>query len=76
MTQKLSKNELVGLVAKLLRAEGSEEETLQWLKLVEQNVPDPNVQGLIYWPSRYGLDDEPTAEKIVEKALSYHPIAL
>lgn len=76
MAQKLSKDELVDLVARLLRAEGSEEETLQWLELIEQNVPDPNVQGLIYWPNRYGLDNEPSAEEIVEKALSYQPIRL
>lgn len=76
MMQKLSKSELVDLVAKLLGAEGSEEETLRWLELVEQSVSDPNVQGLIYWPNRYGLSGEPSAEEIVERALNYQPIAL
>lgn len=76
MATKLSKSELVELVAKLLRADGSEEEQSQWIRLVESNVPDPHVQDLIFWPSRCGLGEDPSAEEIVEKALSYKPIAL
>lgn len=76
MAPKLSKSELIELVDKLLRAEASEEEEFQWLELIKGNVPDPNVIGLIYWSNRYGLSEEPSAEAIVEKALSYKPIAL
>lgn len=76
MTQKLSKHELIALVTKLLRAEGSDDEIHQWLELVERNVPHPEVQNLIYWSNRYGLGDSPSAEDIVEQALSYKPIIL
>jgi hypothetical protein len=76
MVKKLSKSELVELVARLLRAEGSEEEECEWLELIERNVPHPEVAGLIYWPDQYGLSEEPSAEEIVEKALKYKPLAL
>ncbi|NJM09233.1 hypothetical protein HC891_28055 [Candidatus Gracilibacteria bacterium] len=76
MTHKLSKLELIEIVTRLLQAEGTEEETLQWIEVLERNVPDPNVQGLIYWPHRYGLGNEPSAEEIVERALGYQAIRL
>ncbi|MDP9313661.1 MAG: hypothetical protein M3R24_22740 [Chloroflexota bacterium] len=76
MVTKLSKAELITLVDRLLQAEGTAEETLEWLNLIERNVPSPHVQGLIYWPHRYGLGDTPTAEEIVEKALRCKPILL
>jgi hypothetical protein len=41
------------------------------MTLLEENVPDPEVSNLIYWN-----DEELTAEKIVDKALSYKPIQL
>lgn len=74
MQQNLSKAELVNLVTKLLQVEGTQEEMLVWLETIEKNVPDPNVQGLIYWPDRHGLGQTPTAEEIVDKVLSYKPI--
>ncbi|RRR72241.1 MAG: hypothetical protein EI684_10370 [Candidatus Viridilinea halotolerans] len=76
MTPKLNKSELIELVDKLLQAEGSEEEEAQWLELIKRNVSDPNVIGLIYWSNQYGLSEEPSAKEIVEKAISYKPIAL
>jgi hypothetical protein len=76
MLQTLNRAELIELVAKLLRAEGTQEETLEWIRLVEHNVPDPHVQNFIYWSNKYGLGDDPSAEEIVDKALSYKPIAL
>lgn len=76
MQQKLSKAELVDLVNRLLRAEGTREETQVWLETIEANVPYPNMQGLIYWPDSHGLGENPTAEEIVEKALNYKPILL
>ena len=71
MDQPLSKEELIALVSKLMRAEGTGRERNEWLKLLERNVPDPDMSDLIYWPKR-----EMTAEEIVETALAYEPIRL
>ncbi|KAB8141079.1 hypothetical protein F8S13_21420 [Chloroflexia bacterium SDU3-3] len=74
MKQKLDRAQIVFLVDKLLKAEGTASEMGDWLELVKANVPDPGIQGLIYWPNHYGLGDNPSAEEIVDKALSYKPI--
>ncbi len=44
--------------------------------LYPDSVPDPNVLDLISWPDRCGLGDDPDAEAIVDRALSYRPIEL
>jgi hypothetical protein len=78
MQDKLDRDQLVRLVAKIMRAEGTEEELDAWIALVDKHVPGPtgSVSGLIFWPSRHGLGDEPTAEQIVDMALSYKSIEL
>ncbi len=76
MGQPLTRIELIALVAKLQDAEGTPEQTEVWIALVEANVPDPYVLDLIYWPNRCGLGDDPGAETIVDRALSYRPIEL
>jgi hypothetical protein len=76
MSQKLSRDELIELVKKITAPKNNEEDILNWLEIFERNVPHPEVSGLIYWPNDYGLGDSPSAEEIVDKALSYKPIQL
>ena len=76
MQDKLDKDQLIRLVEKIMRSEGTLEELEAWLRIVEENVPDPQVSDLIYWPEQNGLGETPTAEHIVERALQYKSIQL
>jgi hypothetical protein len=71
MERRMSRDELVELVGKILACEGSEEELDEWQDLLEQNVPHPEVSDLMYYSDR-----EMTPEEIVDEALSYRPIPL
>lgn len=71
MANKLTKEELVQLVRKIANCEGTEEEIEEWMDILEENVPHPEISDLIFYP-----DEEMTPEEIVEKALSYKPINL
>lgn len=64
-----SRAELVGLVERMIRGEGSAAEMDEWLRLIEANVPAPDgyVTDLIYYPE----GDDPTAEEVVDRALNY-----
>jgi len=75
MTQRLSRDELVDLVGKLMRAEGSAVDLEAWLDLIERNVPCPTgyVSDLIFWPPD---GQELSAEEVVDRALAYRPIEL
>jgi hypothetical protein len=68
---KPSKGQLVELVGKLQRSEGTEDEQMGWLLLLDRNVPHPAISDLIYHS-----EGELTAEEIVEQALAYKPIQL
>lgn len=71
--RKLTKEELVDLVRRIVAAEGTEEEQDDMMDLLEANVADPEVSDLIYYPpSGVAL----TPEQIVERALAYRPIQL
>jgi hypothetical protein len=74
MTQRLSRDELVDLVGKLMRG-GSEAEEGAWWDLIERSVPCPTgyVSDLIYYPPD---GQELSAEAIVDRALAYRPIEL
>ena len=76
MADSLDKAQLIQLVERILSGEGTEEELDAWVSLVEQNVPDPNVWNLLFFPHMCGLGDNPSAEEIVERALAYRPILL
>jgi hypothetical protein len=76
MADKLSKEQLVGLVERIINAEGTEKEINEWVELFACSVPDPEASDLIFWPSTRGLGSNPSAEEIVEKALNYKPIHL
>jgi hypothetical protein len=71
MSGRLSKEELVILVKKIMNSEGTEAEIDEWERLVQQNVPHPEVSGLIFYP-----EVKMSAEEIVEVALGYRPIQL
>ena len=66
-----SKAELVELVGKLQRCEGTDDEQTVWLLLLERNVPHPAISDLIYHSG-----SDLTAEEIVEQALAHKPIQL
>jgi hypothetical protein len=71
MNQKLSVDEMIELVRKLMNAEGTEEELDMWEDTLEKNLNYPELAALIYYPDR-----EMTPEEIVKQALAYKPIAL
>jgi hypothetical protein len=65
----MTKKELVELVKEIMSWQGTEEELSEKLFLLKQNVPHPSPSNLIYW-------DDLTLEEVVDRALSYKPIAL
>lgn len=71
MGDTLTRNQLVDLVAKLQRAEGTEAEKDAWLTLIERNVSDPEVGNLIFHSK-----EDLTPEEVIERAFAYRPIIL
>ena len=71
MLKKLTREELINLVSKIIECEGSEEEIDEMIEVVKRNVPYPDISDLIYWS-----EDELTPEQIIDKALNYKPIQL
>ncbi|ADO55810.1 e9imm peptide [Paenibacillus jamilae] len=69
--QKLNRSELIQLVDKIIRGEGTEEELDSMLTEVMQNTPHPGISNLIYWDDR-----DLSAAEIVDEALAYQPIIL
>ena len=64
------KEELIKLVEKIKKCEGTEQEIDNMIELLEKNVPDPSVSNLIFFR------DDLTSKEIVELALSYKAIIL
>ncbi|BBK78747.1 bacteriocin immunity protein [Clostridium butyricum] len=71
MSKRLTREELIDLVNKIIECEGSEEEIDEMIEVVKRNVPYPDISDLIYWS-----EDELTPEEIIDKALNYKPIQL
>ena len=71
MLNKLTREELINLVNRIVGCEGSEEEIDEMIEVVKRNVPHPEISDLIYWN-----EEELTPEQIVDKALEYKPIQL
>ncbi len=69
--KKLTREELINLVNRIVKCEGSEEEIDEMIEVVKRNVPHPEISDLIYWNK-----EELTPEQIVDKALEYKPIQL
>ncbi|MBP3611328.1 MAG: hypothetical protein J6J42_13450 [Lachnospiraceae bacterium] len=67
--EKLTRDELVELVRKIMNCEGSEAEIDEMTFLLMKNVIDPQVTNYIYY-------DEKTPEEVVDLALAYKPIQL
>lgn len=68
---KPTRHQLVDLVAKLQRGEGTEDEEDAWLTFVDRHVPAPSVSDLIYYS-----DPELSADEVIERAFAYRPIIL
>lgn len=67
--EKLTRDELIELVRKIMDCEGTEEEIDEMIVVLEANVSDHEVTDYIYY-------DEKTPDEVVDKALAYKPIAL
>ncbi|MFC0843455.1 hypothetical protein ACFH04_06865 [Streptomyces noboritoensis] len=67
----MSRDELVECVRRLLTASP---ESGYYLRLLEANVPHPRVSDLVFYPSD-ALKDA-SAERIIDEAMKYRPIAL
>ncbi|MER7748046.1 e9imm peptide [Streptomyces bacillaris] len=69
----MSRDEAVLLVRRLLDADtAGEAETDEILESLQRGLACPHVGDYIYWDN----DPEPSAERIVDRALAYKPIAL
>ena len=71
MLKKLTREELISLVSKIVECEGTEEQIDEMIEIVKNNVPHPEVSDLIYWN-----EEDLTPEQIVDIALAYKPIQL
>ena len=67
----LTKQELIELVEKIQRCEGTEQQQTEWILLFKASVPHPAASDLIFYSA-----PPLSAVSIVEKALSYRPIHL
>lgn len=65
----MSKEELIELVEKIMKCEGTEEEIDNMIAVLKKNVIAPDVTNYIFY-------EENTPEEVVEKALAYKPIIL
>jgi hypothetical protein len=68
----ISRAELVELARRVMQDDGEEHETHFWLCMLEENLPDPRVSDLIYWPGEYFGDGDNsrvlTPEQVVDIA--------
>ncbi|MFI6874543.1 hypothetical protein ACIBL6_13970 [Streptomyces sp. NPDC050400] len=70
----VTREELIEIVGRVLANTAAHD---YYLLLLEVNLPHPAVSGLIYHPGdAFQGRQDATAEEIVDKALSYRPIAL
>ena len=65
----MTRDELILLVDKIMKCQGTENEIDEMIKLLEKNVIDPEVTNYIFY-------EENTPEEVVDKALAYKPIIL
>ncbi|MCY8540106.1 bacteriocin immunity protein [Bacillus haynesii] len=63
---KMSKEELISLVKKIMDPELDDDIVSEYIDLLEKNVPHPAPSDLIFWS-----DEDYSAEQIVEIALNY-----
>lgn len=65
----MTREELILLVDKIMKCQGSEKEIDEMMELLEKNVIDPEVSNYIFY-------EENTLEEVIDKALAYKPIIL
>ncbi len=65
----MTREEMIVLVEKIKKCQGSEKEIDEMIELLERNVSDPEVTNYIFY-------EENTPEEVVDKALAYKPIFL
>ena len=65
----MTREELIALVDRIMKCQGSEKEIDEMIELLDQNVTDPEVTNYIFY-------EENTPEEVVDKALAYKPIIL
>jgi hypothetical protein len=77
-TTKLGRLKLIERTQRIMDADATEEEISSWLEHIERSISLPNgyMSDLIFYPQRNGLGEHPTAEEIIDRALSYKPIRL
>ncbi|MCX2179610.1 e9imm peptide [Streptomyces sp. SKN60] len=68
----MSREEAISLVQRLMNGETSEQEGDDILDDLERGLVCPHISDYIFWD----FDPELTAEKVVDRALAYKPIAL
>ncbi|MEV4938898.1 e9imm peptide [Streptomyces zaomyceticus] len=68
----MSREEAISLVQRLLNPETPDEESTEILEALLRGLACPHISDYVYW----GPDPESTAEKIVDRAMTYKPIAL
>ena len=71
MATGMSREELVLMVTKIMKADGTEEEVDELISALDRNVPHPAVTDLIFYSPELV-----TPEEIVDKALSYDPLRM
>lgn len=72
----MDRDELIGPVRLIMSAEGNtQEEADRLVEIFVANVPHPAADDLIFYPDEE-FGHEPTAEEVVDRALSYRPIQL
>jgi hypothetical protein len=66
----MSREQLIVLVDRIMKCDGTEEEIDEMIELLEKNVADPEVSDLIF------VGQPKTPQEIVDRALSYKSIML
>ena len=76
---RLTREELIDVVERIMNVDGSEEEIDRLIDLFQSNVLDPEATNLIFWPAEHPRNPEGrelTAAEVVDIALQYRPILL
>tara|TARA_R110002126_G_scaffold19192_4_gene72231 strand:- start:71 stop:307 length:237 start_codon:yes stop_codon:yes gene_type:complete len=78
----MTREELINLGQKIIKAEGTEDEHMEFYNKFNKNVPYPDGANLFYYPENYNARRDnlsqynPTVESIVDKCLAYKAIQL
>jgi hypothetical protein len=67
----LNKEQAIELVEKIINCVGTEAEIDEWIDMLRNGVPHPNISDLIFYPDR-----ERTPTEIIDLAFDYQPIYL